>query len=99
MVRRTARAALGSFRAWGPELVCLALCLLIWGYAGGLGDALAVALVLGIGWWMGHRHHTLKLHSKIDGLVAGWRAFLAGQEGAAGTGERPTLTVHHGGKR
>jgi hypothetical protein len=60
----TGRRALSSLRQWGPELVCGGLCLILAGTRQPAGAG-AVALVLGIGWWMGHRHRTLPLHRQV----------------------------------
>lgn len=77
MVRRAARGARFS-RQWWPELLCAAILAAI-GFAGQRDDplfAIFEGLIVGVAWAMGHRHRTLPLHRKVDGLTDGVRDLI-----------------------
>ncbi len=91
-------SALSRARQWWPEMLSaafLGLFLLVRAQDGPL-FVVFVAIVLAIGWGMGHRHRALPLHRKIDGLTDGFRELAADirdERAAEDDGGRPNLRL------
>lgn len=99
-----ARALRASFREFWPELACAALLSVFLLVRAPDGPVFVgfVAVVLAIGWAMGHRHRERPMHRKIDALVDGFREFAArdarARESSQGDSQQPRLRLVHGRK-
>jgi len=83
------------FREWYPELIMatlLGLFLLIRAQDGPLFVVFCV-IVLATGWALGHRHHALPLHRKIDRQTEMLREMTRQLPGSEEADKRPKLTL------